>query len=72
MGYQPGLLSVSSGKDFCQSFSADLLTFENDAQISGFLQLISSGNFLNIKTILSLNNGVDNFLLTYKLITLDS
>ncbi len=54
MGYQPGLLSVSNGKDFCQSFSADLLTFENDAQISGVLQLISSGNFLNIKTILNL------------------
>ncbi len=42
-GYKEGTLSVSNGKDFCKSLSAELLAFENDAQIVGFLKLISSG-----------------------------
>jgi hypothetical protein len=48
-GYKESTLSVSNGKDFCKSLSAELLAFENDAQIVGFLKLISSGKqFENI------------------------
>ena len=43
IGYPWNILPVSNGKDFCNSLSAELLTFENDAQITGLLQLIASG-----------------------------
>ncbi len=31
--------SIQTGKDFCSSLSAEILTFVNDVQIQGFLQL---------------------------------
>jgi hypothetical protein len=34
------------GQEYCTNHSADLLTFENDAQVVGFLQLYSSGEYV--------------------------
>ncbi len=38
-----GPQTVSNGTDYCNTYSAELLTFENDAQVEGFLQLYLSG-----------------------------
>jgi len=38
--------TVSYGQNFCKRLSSDLLTFENDVQVAGFLNLYSSGKYV--------------------------
>ena len=41
-----GRQTVSYGQTYCKRLNAELLTFENDAQVEGFLKLYSSGKYV--------------------------
>ena len=43
MDSQGGSQTFSRGKEYCNTLSAELLSFEKDAQVEGFLKLFSLG-----------------------------